>query len=38
MVSSLDKLVAGIKKDGDATKASEALKTYQKKMAKKGKN
>ena len=37
MVLTLDKLAAAIKEDGDATKASKALKAYQKKMAKKGK-
>jgi len=37
MVLTLEKLVTGIKEDGDATKASKALKAYQKKAAKKGK-
>ena len=37
MVVTLDKLSSGIKKDGEATKASKALKAYQKKAAKKGK-
>jgi tyrosyl-tRNA synthetase len=36
-MSTLEKLAAGIKKDGDATKASKALKAYQKKMQKAGK-
>lgn len=34
MVSTLDKLSSGIKQDGDAQKASKALKAYQKKAAK----
>mmetsp|Transcript_3202 Transcript_3202/g.5895 ORF Transcript_3202/g.5895 Transcript_3202/m.5895 type:complete len:776 (-) Transcript_3202:38-2365(-) len=37
MVSTLDKLSSGIKSDGDVTKASKALKAYQKKAAKKTK-
>lgn len=37
MVATLDKLSSGIKNDGEATKASKALKAYQKKAAKKGK-
>lgn len=37
MILTLEKLAAGIKNDGDATKASKALKAFQKKMAKMGK-
>ena len=34
MVATLDKLSTGIKADADTTKASKALKQFQKKMAK----
>ena len=37
MISTLEKLATGIKNDGDATKASKALKAFQKKLAKIGK-
>lgn len=37
LVSTLDKLSSGIKRNDDVTKASKALKAYQKKAAKKSK-